>query len=88
MILMGKQGSPTPRFQRLNCLIRRMVAGFQSLHTGLERKFIRKLQRYRKQGNASAHCITLDVTEEDLLEDQEDITFLTKFLFRLYRNIP
>ena len=88
MILMGKQGSSTHYLRDLMARLEERLQDFKAIITGLDRKVIRKLQRYRKQGNVSTHRITLDVTEEDLLEEQEEITYCTKFLFRLYRNIP
>jgi len=60
---------------------------FQANISGLDRKFIKKLEKYRLQGNASAHSITLDITKDEILRDKKEITYITKFLFRLLGNI-
>ncbi|MGA8855578.1 MAG: hypothetical protein WB643_00265 [Candidatus Bathyarchaeia archaeon] len=75
------------KFQDFGILIdnaRAKVGDFDWCNDLMNKETLTQLDKYRERGNASAHSVTMTVRKEDLDGISQEITQITKQLFKLY----
>ena len=49
--------------------------------------FLRKVNKFREQGNSSAHTIELNLDKEELEKDAKDLEYTIKLLVKVSNSI-
>lgn len=72
------------RFHSFGVLIEKLEEKIQDFHgTPLKKVTIRKIDKYRQQGNAGAHTIELNLSRDTILQKVKEVEFLAKLLIRI-----
>lgn len=71
---------------RKNLLEKVNTGDFDGISTEFNGEFFSKINRFRTQGNASAHSLELLVKKQNLTEDQVELSYIIKMLVRVLEN--
>jgi len=78
------------RFNNFEVLLKNLqekIDDFIVISSAFDADFLKKVNRFREQGNSSAHTIELNLSREKLEKDAKDLEYIIKLLVKVYNAL-